>query len=420
MKSVSVLQIGDIHYPENSGSIGADVKDFSLPAITAGAASNTLQVVFREISHIITRRPPASILVCGDLTSSGNISQYQECVKYLISSLDLHSRSKESIHVVPGNHDIDRTLCSDHEKLNLKKFEPLLKAWDLLTKEVLLTSGIRSKIFHVGGCNLNVLSMNSCMGCGEWHLVPKEVRTSIASLIESTRTSDPERAFDLEGNQIDTPMFLHDDIVKLNQTIQELSTDCIPFVLAHHNLLPQELLRVELYTELINSGAFRSTIAAICRPIVYCHGHIHSDPIEIVSNGRREGSQLICISAPQITVGFNELIAYYSSESKPLGLEVVMHRISPGGIMLEQSRHRIPFTNRTSFLSEEMETLQKCITQDPMKFNTMKLLYEEASSSKTENDTFAGLLQEASWFGIVDIDQDQLEEKYWRIRRRLA
>lgn len=420
MKSVSFLQIGDIHYPENSGGILADVKDANLPSITSQTTPNPLQVVFRGLARSLEKNNHSAIMICGDLTSRGDIPQYELCVEYLINSLDLNSKSKESIHVVPGNHDVNRSLCTDRDKINAKKFEPLLEAWSSLSPNVLSTSGIRGETINENGCNLKIFSMNSCMGCGEWHLLPDDLRNELGVFFEKARSEDSNKAFELEGEQIDTPMFQHDDIDELNQQLQEVPVDYLPVILAHHNLLPQELTRIEMYTELINSGPFRSSVASIGRPIVYCHGHIHADPIEVISDATESGSQLICVSAPEIKDGYNELIVHFSNDGKPLGLEVVMHRVRKACVISEESRHQIPFRNRGDFLSDEMDQILACVKKEPMKFHPLKKLFDAETGTKVQTETFAGLLQEAAWFGIVTIENQQPDRKYWQIKRRLV
>lgn len=420
MKSVSLLQIGDIHYPENAGGILADIKDSNLPSITNQTAPNPLQVVFRGLARSIDKNPPAAIMICGDLTSRGDISQYESCVNYLIRSLNLGGKSIESIHVVPGNHDVNRALCTDREKINTKKFAPLLKAWGSLSQDVLSTSGIRSERLSQGGCSFELFSMNSCMGCGEWHLLPDNLREELGELLEKVRSEDPSKAFELEGDQIDTPMFKHDDIDELNQQLKDVPLECLPVILAHHNLLPQEFARIELYTELINSGPFRSSVASNGRPVVYCHGHIHTDPIEVISDVASPGSQLICVSAPEIKDGYNELVTHFSNDGKPLGLEVVMHRVRSSGTISEERRHKIPFCNRGDFFNDEMDSILTCIEKESMKFQELKKRYDAETNTRVQAKTFAGLLQEAAWFGIVTIENEQPDKKYWQIKRRLV
>ena len=139
MNSISVFQVGDIHYPESASELLADVKDRGIGTIASGSAPNPLQVVIRQISKEISSKNPASLLICGDLTSRGNLSSYQECVDYLVDSLDLSGANKDKFHVVPGNHDVDRALCPDRTKLNLNKFKPLSDAWSAVGTDVLLS-----------------------------------------------------------------------------------------------------------------------------------------------------------------------------------------------------------------------------------------------------------------------------------------
>lgn len=431
MKSISILQIGDVHYPENVGKALADIKDPSIPSITNQAAPIPLQVVFRSLAHAIEKSKPSAVLVCGDLTSWGQISDYNACVNYLIDNLSLRTMGNSAIHIVPGNHDVNRTLCTGQEKINTQKFDPLLKAWDSFTPSVITTEGVRNEAVTANGCNLQIFSMNSCMGCGEWHLLPEQLRELLNNLppalleklkeqIEESRKRDPKKAFNLEGDRIDTPMFKHEDIAELNQHLHDAPLASLPIILAHHNLLPQELARIELYTELINSGAFRSSVASIGRPIVYCHGHIHADPVEIVTDATNPGSQLICISAPEVKDGFNELAIHFSNDGKPLGLEIMMHRMRSGGTISIQDKHRVHFTNRKGFLTEEMEQIQICLKKEPEKFANVKKRFDDLTKTKVQKPTFARLIQEATWFGIAKIENEQPDPKYWQIRRGFA
>ncbi|NQU20103.1 MAG: metallophosphoesterase [Candidatus Nealsonbacteria bacterium] len=419
MKAISVLQIGDVHYPCNKDVRLVDRKDTSVPAIASAISPKALPKVIRAISTLAQKRPPAAILVCGDLTTRGNTDAYERCVKYLITSLKLvASKNKNDIHVVPGNHDVDRELCTLRAELNLNKFDRLAAAWRTEYDDVLVTNGVRETHVSDSRRELTIFSLNSCIGCGEWRLLPDHVRDELGAAIEDLRKRDPTAAFRVEGEQLDTPMFDHDDIETLNQKIRDLDINVIPVVLAHHNLLPQELQRIELYTELINSGQFRTTLTAADRPVVYCHGHIHKSPIESICDSTKRESQLISVSAPQLTDGFNELRFHFSRQQQPLGVDVVLHRIMDNGNVVELDCHRIPFANRQSFLTQELEDLKSCLTSDRIRFAILKQSFEKQCGVETNQLSFEELIVEAEWLGMVEIENNDKPALYWLIRRK--
>lgn len=418
LKTISVLQIGDVHYPDHKEMLLADLKDQDAPALIEGTSPKVLLKVVRAIANRNSMQTFSAVLMCGDLTTAGNCEEYQECVNYLVKALSLRECNKDGIHVVPGNHDVDRALCTSRDSLNLKKFDPISAAWAAAFDDVIVTRGFRQSCVSDGPRQLKLFSLNSCMGCGEWRMLPEEIRDELASAIEKLRTKDPKAAFRVEGQQLDTPMFAHDDIELLHQKINQLALDQIPVVLAHHNLLPQQMLRIELYTELINSGQFRTTLTNFGRPVIYCHGHIHNDPIETIGDSKKPGSQLICVSAPLLAAGFNELLFYFSRDNAPLGLEVVFHRMSENGNVGEAGRHRIPFANQKGFVSPDLENLKECLKKDRIRLLELKTSFEMQTSSKMNQPTFAELLKEAEWLGMIEIEHRTIKPEFWIIRRR--
>jgi hypothetical protein len=251
-------------------------------------------------------------------------------------------------------------------------------------------------------------------------MLPENIREELSEVLTALRNRDPKAAFAIEGQQLDTPMFDNDDIEELHSQIKSLDSHIIPVVLAHHNLLPQQLLRVELYTELINSGQLRSALSSIGRPIVYCHGHIHKDPIESISDGSVRNSQLICVSAPLLEDGFNELKFYFSRTNAPLGLEVIGYRLDTNGTICDSSRRRIPFVNRAKFLTSELECLRGCLTGDRMRFGELQKTMGSANSIGVDDANLAELLHEAEWLGMLEIDNMNEKPQYWIVRRRWA
>jgi 3',5'-cyclic AMP phosphodiesterase CpdA len=420
VQTISVLQIGDVHFPDSRDKRLLDLKDKSMDALVANAAPRTLTKVVRTLAKIISQERISALLLCGDLTTAGDLPNYSECVKYLVEVLRLNSTDKNNVHVVPGNHDVSRTLCTDRGALNPQKFAPLQTAWTDNYEDIIVTQGVRGSEVNEDSRSVRIMSLNSCIGCGEWRMLPENIREELSEVLTALRNRDPKAAFAIEGQQLDTPMFDNDDIEELHSQIKSLDSHIIPVVLAHHNLLPQQLLRVELYTELINSGQLRSALSSIGRPIVYCHGHIHKDPIESISDGSVRNSQLICVSAPLLEDGFNELKFYFSRTNAPLGLEVIGYRLDTNGTICDSSRRRIPFVNRAKFLTSELECLRGCLTGDRMRFGELQKTMGSANSIGVDDANLAELLHEAEWLGMLEIDNMNEKPQYWIVRRRWA
>ncbi len=260
MKAISVLQLGDIHYPQSKDLRPVDLKDTAVPSLSMPLSPKKLTKVARAISTFAEANPPAAILLCGDLTTKGDTDEYRECVAYLIKFLNLTAKSKDGVHVVPGNHDVDRRLCTNRTSLNLCKFLPLQEVWRTAYEDVLVTTGVRETLHSASHGSIDILSLNSCVGCEEWRLLPEHIRDQLSDAIKDLRIRDPVAADEIEAEQLDTPMIDQDDIEMLNRSIRALDPDVVPLILAHHNLLPQELQRIAIYTELINSGPFRTTL----------------------------------------------------------------------------------------------------------------------------------------------------------------
>ncbi|SMP79539.1 hypothetical protein SAMN06265222_1335 [Neorhodopirellula lusitana] len=359
------------------------------------------------------------MLICGDLACRGNKREYVETVGFLVDALNLSSKQAGTIHVVPGNHDVDRRSCTAKKRLNPKKFDPLREAWTKKYEDVLATNRVRGTALRSGKCELNLYSMNSCIGCGEWRMFPDALRTEMEAVVQKCRDTGGNVGFELEGERLDTPMFDLEHIRKLRSDIDDTALESVPIVLAHHNLLPQELMRVEIYTELINSGQFRTSLVRCNRPVIYCHGHIHTDPIEIISDARLESSQLICVSAPQLVEGFNELQFHFSKDDHPLGLSVLLHRLEPNGLVTVTDELRIAFTNRGMFVSEDTTRLRDSFESDQSRFRKLKSEYDSKLASPTTDVEFADILLEAEWHGLVDLEHKASIPSNWIVRRKM-
>jgi hypothetical protein len=332
---IKILQIGDIHLPSAAnGNIHVDSKDMRFPVELRGViAAHPIKSVFREIYKILEHGGISAALFMGDLTDIGDLKGYQACVQYVARSLEFGTGGVFAdlpIGILPGNHDIDRELA---KKPGLTtKFDPLVTA---LSTEGLVNFPVRRPIWlevSSGAARSKIALLNSCWGCGSTEFIPEDFRVGVVAAIDAALAGGTsERAVRAYyDRQFDTPAFNEQCINELASSSGKLGGDLL-IVCAHHNLLPQRLPRLAPYTELVNSGALRATLAELGRPIVYLHGHIHEDPIEILQVPG--GDPLICISAPEASAGFNVLEFVSTQQGLPLSCHVTQWRFNNGGYL---------------------------------------------------------------------------------------
>ncbi len=423
VSTISLIQIGDIHLPQFKTERAVDCKDDGISEdLLSELAPPKIQTVVRSITKLQEKLNYPPLLFCGDLSSYGSTSEYKDCVKYLVDVLNLSKRKPQTIHVVPGNHDIDRKLCTNKNELNLdSKFIPLKEAWTSAGIDVLAVDEVRTSTINEAAGELHIYSLNSCIGCGEWRAMPTKIQKQFGTVVEEYASSVSEKeAFELAGEQLDTPMIRSTDLESLNLSLDALPKNTLPIILAHHNILPQSLQRVDLYTELINSGPFRTTLTQHSRPIVYCHGHIHTDPIEIISDATRPLSRVITISAPIIIAGFNVLHIHFSRTQDPIGIEIEFYRLQESGNVAKVNSHRIPLGDQhtTSFSDSDLAILSELLKENQVfRFEELRNKINQQRTPKANRKTMEQILCEAEWKGLISIKDRNYENKCWVIRR---
>ena len=426
MKSVTLLQIGDVHLPDYRHELVGDIKDRAVPpALLASIAPQKLTLVIRNVLEAVDRHNVAGVLICGDLTSRGSLVDYDECVKYLTEALDLANPARwaaDALHAVPGNHDVDRALCDPAGRDLFAKFASLEKRWSDIGLPILATNVIRqTSVSNQGGIAL--FSVNSCIGCGERRLLPEGVRDEIRDVLDRyVASATPRDAFDLVGEQLDTPAFDHEHVEALMRAITRLDDTWVPVVVAHHNILPQATPRVALYTEVVNGGLVRSRLTACDRPVVYCHGHIHDDPIELVQDQRKRTGHFISISAPELIRGFNIITIHFNRRHLPLGCEILCYRLQNDGAVVMSPPIRVPLVTGTALVKYHDEALQAVLrstTNAPlMRFEEVRAAINQGRTPTLTRPTIKDALMEAEWLGLIDITNRNETYEHWQVRRR--
>lgn len=430
MRTLAILQLGDIHFPDvrSAVALAVDRKDAAMPDRLVRAASpNPFQNAMKALLAVRKEYGDqiAGIVLCGDLTSGGLIDKYQECVAYLDKTLQLSDADqwqRDQVHVVPGNHDVARPATASEDRELLAKFAEIEKVWEDRNLPILAVRDCRATVVSQSTRKAALYSLNSCLGCGESRYLPAEIRDKLWALLAKHIAKLPDKgAFSLVGETLDTPLFSEEHITDLVAKIQRLDETTFPVVVAHHNLLPQRFVRVALYTEVLNSGLLRARLTRCSRPIVYCHGHIHSDAIETISDQRANGGMIASIAAPKFTNGFNLIEIHYARAGTPLGCVVSPYRISPqdGGVEKPESV-RIPFWSSRDIrvIKEKLTSyVASCLNCRFMHFEDLRTQVAGIRGSIPQANSLAESVSDLEWLGLVEVhDRDETSDR-WQIRK---
>ena len=346
---IRILQVGDIHLPTSSKPRTAvDAKDGRFPVDLKTTISDApVKAVFKQIYKIIEAGDVGGIVFMGDLTDYGDMPGYTACANYISRSLQLGAggiHDNIPVSVLPGNHDIKRELAKAPGPTT--KFMPL--------QEALTRAGLPQFPLHKpgwlkvtsGNATVAIGLLNSCWGCGSMEHIPDEFRESVSHAIDAAISAgNSEKATQAYYNrQLDTPAFADATIKDLGTFASDKAAFELLVISAHHNLLPQRQPRLAPYTELVNSGALRSALLDLRRPVLYLHGHIHDDPIEVLSGP--EADPLILISAPLITDGFNVLDLTFTRTGAPLSCHLVPWRVDSAGTIRRKQTVVLPLLGR--------------------------------------------------------------------------
>jgi hypothetical protein len=424
LKALTFVQIGDVHYPDAVKETLADIKDTGFPpAIAELARLRPLVYVARKLTSVIESSPNA-VLLTGDLTTFGDPGGYRDCIKYLNDLINFRRVSSDGLHVVPGNHDVNRSKVDPKGDLK-PKFAEFSDAWTAIGFPILAVDTVRKTpitLSKTSASGATVFSLNSSLGCGEKRY-PEEIRDKMDKWLDAYASTAPkDKAFALLGETLDTPAFDVDQIDGLCQSIGSLESNTVPIVVSHHNILPQALPRIAVYTELINAGIVRSRLSHLQRPILYCHGHIHDNPVEVVSEPGYPGSRLVCIAAPTFSTGFNTISIEFASRGAPLGCIVNSFRInSRDAEVRQQASIRIPF-HLPSYLNVQSigsPVLLNILANLPVNGTRLPDLIKKVPKLGSQMRTVVSALLEGEWLGTLTLGERQEQPEYWIVEKAL-
>lgn len=427
MEVVTLLQVGDIHYPDHDRP-DADVKDDALPEpLVKTATASELKASTRALLEAISANPSALLAFTGDLTSKGDLGGYATCVEYLDRAFWLSDKSRwddSHLHVVPGNHDVNRdeATAAPHGDL-FHKFLPLTAAWAAHDLAIIATEHVRSTSVGSALSLIRAYALNSCLGCRERRQLPDSVRAAVLRTMGelgvdgAAATDAVELAASELAEEVDAPAYSEEHINEVCQSIRATEEPSLAVLIAHHNLLQQAQPRFDLYTDVINGGMVRSRLTSLDVPILYLHGHIHADPIECVTQVAPDTGQLICISAPEFRAGFNQIDVSFAHDGTPIGCVVKRYRVRLSGGTSIETPVRIRFDAYDFPVSDLAARVAALLLADPDCSALLQVTARlEADGLMVDDQDVADALEEAEWFGLVEIINRERPRRNWRLR----
>lgn len=411
-----IIQIGDVHFTDKENTASpVDNKDPGFPAALSAAIGTTpLQSIFRAIARSLEEEAPELVAFMGDFTNRGDLNGLTECLAYLrgLFPTEWEVGSEPTCQLLIGNHDVDRK--KDPEKED--RFHDINAAIQMVgfpPASVLLPEELRFP--GLPNAELRVYGINSCRGCGQIRLLGGLLAKLAGPEIERIlREGGSEAQLKEIYEGIDTPAIDDGTMRQLQESISALPESAMPVVCAHHNILPQTTPRIAPYSELINAGSVRSGLMMLNRPIIYLHGHLHDDPVEIIRSPSHPRGAIISISAPLLRDGFNVIAVAYNEDGVPLGCQVTRHRRS-GSHVKRLPAQSVPIWDASEGLrmvSARGRDLMRRLAPDQVSNPT-----ELQSSTGWEADHIYGVIEELRWLGLVYVQNPDRPSIHWRVVR---
>jgi hypothetical protein len=150
---------------------------------------------------------------------------------------------------------------------------------------------------------------------------------------------------------------------------------------------------------------------------LYLHGHIHSDPVEVVAQAAPDKGQLISISAPEFRDGFNQIDVIFANDGTPLGCVVKRYRVRLHGGTSVEPPLRIRFNSYESAISTLASEAAIALLSHPhsSSLRDVRKRLRPASRGVTDVD-LASAIEEIEWLGLVEILNHERPLHNWRLR----
>jgi len=346
---ISLLHIGDIHFGDHITKCNVIQKceTYKSNEISEVVLSD-FQKIRYELFNLMEKRTHSAILLSGDICFHGKIESYEQCIELMKKQLQndfYRDITDEKTIIIAGNHDIDIKQSKDivNPERKFENFLQILEKNGFPKFPVLKPNSIIYEKPDIG--KILLISANSCIHWADPSFHPHNLVSIVQGLSEQGKLDKAEtselvkRCFDPEKSDSDINDVPYlENIQEIVDLIRE-NDDAFPILFLHHNILPKTYYKKKVYNGLLNAGGLRNELHKLNRPVMVLHGHLHVDPIEVITCPKAEynKSKIICVSAPLLfptqldyfnICGFNEvkIIFSKSQEKKPIGCQINFYR----------------------------------------------------------------------------------------------
>jgi hypothetical protein len=411
-----IIQVGDVHYTDLENTTSpVDNKDPGFPgALSAAIGTTPLQSIFRAVARCIEEEGPEVVAFMGDFTNRGDTQGLNDCLNYLrgLFPTNWGPGSAPTCQLLIGNHDVDRKKDPETEDryhdINVAIQNAGFPCASVLQPEELVFG-------EASAAELRVYGINSSRGCGQVRLLGGLLAKLAGPEIERIlREGGSQAQLDEIYEGIDTPAIDDATLRQLREAISGLPETAMPVICAHHNILPQTTPRIAPYSELINAGSIRAGLLMLNRPIIFLHGHLHDDPVEIIRSPSHPRSAIISISAPILRDGFNVVTIAHNEDGVPLGCQVTRHRRSGSHV------ERLPpqpiaiwgGAEGLGMVSANGRELMRRLSPDQVSYPTDLL-----SATGWAAQTLYDVIEELRWLGLLQVHNSDRPRNHWRVAR---
>jgi 3',5'-cyclic AMP phosphodiesterase CpdA len=420
----SIMQIGDVHFPDaENHTHPVDAKDPRFPkTLERRLAPTPLALVVREAQDRIETAGIGQVVFVGDLTNRGNLEHFETCIEFIKKSFLEHrllGTKEDSVRILPGNHDLTRnkTFDLDVDK-KFSAFNAILRRNNIST---IPPDRMVASVIGQSAGTVHVLAVNSCVGCGEARYLP--VPGIASHLIEQAQLKSDDALDELlydDAESIDTPIIDSDVVQQIRKYCSTLAHSSVPVIVGHHNFLPQTRPRTGVHSDLMNGGYFRRALLELDRPLLYLHGHIHDDPIDILGDPSRSAARIVSVSAPLMRDGFNIVRVGFNENGMPLGCAVEKVRMSGDGLV-QVSHARTSFWNAERIRSAISPSAAKLL--EFLRPNQLAYIHEVVEKLRIPRRApftpaeIKALADELQWLNLIEIERIAFDADVWILRR---
>ena len=167
-KSITILHLSDIQFGVNH-RFGMDVDTFD------GKWDTLLERLKLDLDEMKKdfHLQPDLVVITGDLAEWGRKSEFEQVHDFLVQLAEYLELGRERIVIVPGNHDINRDLCTSYflecKGNEVPPIDPYWKKWEFFKKNLFdRFYQDQPEICFTEEKPWTLFEMNGVKGCSGW------------------------------------------------------------------------------------------------------------------------------------------------------------------------------------------------------------------------------------------------------------